>query len=138
MFVNAPDSHLESFLLRPLSWIDETTIATETETDGTSSKPTEESRASTASAPTTTETEGTDDHDSGDKLSAGVIAGIAVGSVAGVVLVACAIIIAFRMGRKKGRQGDHETRSKSLADRLKSFPRPALVWRRPDATKGGG
>ncbi|EEU34024.1 uncharacterized protein NECHADRAFT_85459 [Fusarium vanettenii 77-13-4] len=129
------DSFATLFLENPTTY--ETTIATETETDDTSSKPTEKSRPSTASPPTTTETEGTDDQDSGDELSAGVIAGIAVGSVAGVVLVVCAIIIAFRMGRKKGRQGDHETRSKSLADRLKSFPRPALVWRRPDATKGG-
>ncbi|KAM0438565.1 hypothetical protein ACHAPT_001317 [Fusarium lateritium] len=127
--IGVPDGVDKLFFERPT--IDGTTIATET--DDTTSNPTNNSRTSTAPTSTAVETEGND-----NKLGAGVIAGIVVGSVAGVVLIACALVMAFRMGRKKGLRDDPENSRKSLVDRLRAFPRPALVWRHPDSTAGGG
>jgi hypothetical protein len=79
----------------------------------------------------------TEDPDEGKEGSArvdspGVVAGIVIGSLAAVALICVAIFLAFRLGRKKtGTQRHHETRRKSFREKLRSLPRPSIIWARP-------
>ncbi|KAJ4266117.1 hypothetical protein NW762_004095 [Fusarium torreyae] len=92
--------------------------------DPTTSTPDSASRTSMP-----TETNESADDDNGP--SSGVIAGAAVGSVAGVGLIIGIFFVAFRMGRRRSSRPDDEAPSRSLKDRLKALPRPQVTWSTP-------
>ncbi|KAF4965637.1 hypothetical protein FSARC_6574 [Fusarium sarcochroum] len=92
--------------------------------DPTTSRPDSASRTSIP-----TETDEPADEDNGP--SSGVIAGAVVGSVAGVGLIIGVFFVAFRMGRRRSSRPDDEAPSRSLKDRLRALPRPAVTWNHP-------
>ncbi|KAL2686831.1 hypothetical protein Neosp_004373 [[Neocosmospora] mangrovei] len=71
-----------------------------------------------------------------DGPSPGVIAGAVVGALAGVALIACALIIGFRMGRRHPTPDNENSGSKkTFRDTISSFPRPTIAWSRPNANE---
>ncbi|EEU45298.1 uncharacterized protein NECHADRAFT_80854 [Fusarium vanettenii 77-13-4] len=89
------------------------------------------------SVPSATSTDDSDDtRSSGIERggpSPGVIAGAVVGALAGIALIACALIIGFRMGRRHPQLDNQESGSKkSFRNTISSFPRPAIARSRPN------
>ncbi|RSL68675.1 hypothetical protein CEP54_002716 [Fusarium duplospermum] len=68
--------------------------------------------------------------------SLGVIAGAVVGALAGVAMLAGALILGFRMGRRHPQLDNQGTKpKKGIWDTISSLPRPTIAWSRPN-TKG--
>ncbi|WAO90029.1 Hypothetical protein NCS54_00743600 [Fusarium falciforme] len=66
----------------------------------------------------------------------GVIAGAVVGALAGVALIAGALILGFRMGRRHPQLDSQESGPKrSFRDTMSSLPRPTIAWSRPNAKR---
>ncbi|UPK97441.1 hypothetical protein LCI18_008376 [Fusarium solani-melongenae] len=96
--------------------------------DSTTIDSTESADSTQSSAPLRT---GDARHNDGAKgLSSGAIAGIVIGAIAGLCLIACGFFIAYRMGRK--RRGDPENPQRSFRDLLRAIiPNVSITWTKP-------
>lgn len=69
----------------------------------------------------------------------GLIVGAVVGSVGGCGLIAAALFLGIRIGRRRSIDQPETRPSRSIRERLQSLPRPvvSLAWRRPPRAEIG-
>lgn len=102
------------------------------------------SRRTLAGLPSSTSTDDSDSESRTDDTrpsepgkggpSPGVIAGAVIGALAGVALIAGALILGFRIGRQHPALDNQESGSKkTFRDTISSLPRPTIAWSRPNA-----
>ncbi|KAH7265893.1 hypothetical protein B0J15DRAFT_235661 [Fusarium solani] len=135
IYCNTREPMSRYFMERPSDWSDEPITVTVPDSQPTFPGATVFSATSTDDSDSASQTDDT-------RLSliakggpsSGVIAGAVVGALAGIALIACALIIGFRMGRRHPRLDNQESGpKKSFRDTISSFPRPAIGWSRPNA-----